>query len=175
MNNWHILTECYIDTLLAEVVSPPQKGYNHQHCCTKVLGTMKKKFPNNAALGIIDKDKSAPKDLEDFSLLKKQNEQLSIYQHSEKPHFIIMIGKAVEDFILKNAEKCDIELSAYDLPSDLEGLRKITKHINSLKDAETKVRSLFSALKQSKKSDVYHLTQWLENFKQNPYNFIDFF
>jgi hypothetical protein len=41
MNNWHILTECYVDTLLAEVVSPPKKKYNHQHCCTKVLRTMK--------------------------------------------------------------------------------------------------------------------------------------
>ena len=170
MNNWHILTECYVDTLLAEIVSSPKKGYNHQHCCTKVLETMKGKFLNNAALGIIDDDKSAPKDLADFSLLKKHNERLSIYKHKDKPHYVVKIGKAVEDFILKNAERCDIVLSEYNLPSDLEGLRMITKHINSLKEAETKVKKLFSVLKQNDKSDLYKLAQWIELFKANPYN-----
>jgi hypothetical protein len=170
MNEFHILTECYIDTLLIEVVSPPQKGYNHKHNCTKVLETMKTKLQNNAALGVIDNDKSVPKDFEDFSLLKKHNEQLSIYKHSNKPHYIIKITKAAEDFILKNAKKSNLELAEYDLPSDLEGLKKITKHINSLKEAEIRVKRLFSALKQSKNTDFHKLTQGIEFFKTNPYN-----
>ena len=170
MNNWHILTECFVDTLLAKVVSPPGKEYNHQYCCTKVLGTMKEKFPNHAALGIIDDDKFASKDLESFSLLKKHNEQLSLYKHNDKSHYIIKIGKAIEDFILKNAQKCNIELSEYDLPSDLKGLKKITKHINSLKEAETKLKRIFSILKQNENSDFYKLAQWIELFKTNPYH-----
>jgi hypothetical protein len=171
MNSWHILTECYVDTLLAEIVSPPKKGYNHQHCCTKVLGTMKEKFSENAALGIIDDDKSASKDLENFSLLKKHNEQLSLYKHNDKPHYIIKIGKAMEDFILKNAKRCNIELAEYDLPSDLESLKKITKHVNSLKEAKIKVKKVFSALKQNENSDFPKLAQWIELFKTDPYNF----
>ena len=170
MNNWHILTECYVDTLLAEIVSPPKKGYNHQHCCTKVLGTMKEKFLNNAALGIIDDDKLVSKELDDFFLLKKHNDRLSIYKHNDKQHYIIKIGKAVEDFILKNTQKCNIELTEYDLPSDLEGLKKITKHINSLKEAETKVKKIFSVLRQNENSDFYKLAQWIELFKASPYN-----
>ena len=170
MNNWQILTECYVDTLLAEIVSPPKKGYNHQHCCTKVLGTMKEKFLNNAALGIIDDDKSVLKDLEEFSLLKKHNEQLSIYKHRNRPHYIVKIGKAIEDFILKNAKRCNIELAEYDLPSDLEGLKKITKHINSLKEAEIKIKNIFLILAQNDSSDFYKLAQWIEFFKTNPYN-----
>jgi hypothetical protein len=172
MNNWHILTECFVDTLLAEIVSPPKKGYNHQHCCTKVLGTMKEKFQNEAALGIIDDDKFAPKDLEDFSLLKKHNEQMSIYKHSDKPHYVVKIGKAVEDFILTNANKCNIDLAEYDLSSDLDGLKKITKHINSLKKAETKIKKLFLMLKQNDNSDFYKLAQWIDLFKENPYGLI---
>jgi hypothetical protein len=159
-----------VDTLLAEIVSPPKKGYNHQHCCTKVLGTMKEKFLNNAALGIIDDDKAVLKDFANFSLLKKHNEQLSIYKHDDKPHFIVKIGKAIEDFILKNAKKCNITLAEYSLPSDLEGLKKITKHINSLKEAEIKVKKLFFVLKQNENSDFNKLAQWIELFKANPYH-----
>jgi len=170
MNNWYILTECYVDTLLVEIVSPPKKAYNHQHCCTKVLGTMKGKFSNNAALGIIDNDKFAPKDLEDFYLLKQHNEQLAIYKHSDKSHYVVKIGNAVEDFILKNAQKCNIELAEYDLPPDLGNLKKITKHINSLKGAEIKIKKIFLALKQNENSDLYKLAQWIELFKANPYN-----
>jgi len=170
MNNWHILTECYVDTLLAKKLAPPTKGYNHQHCCTKVLRTMKEKFLNNAALGIIDDDKSQPKDLKDFSPLKIYNEHLSIHKHCDKPHYVVKIGKAIEDFILKNAEKCNITLSEYNLPSELEGLKKITKHINSLNEAETKFKKLFLTLKQNENSDFYKLAQWIELFKTNPYN-----
>ena len=173
MNNWHILTECYVDTLLAEIVSPPKKGYNHQHCCTKVLRTMEEKFLNNAALGIIDDDKLVSKKLDNFSMLKKHNEQLSIYKHNDKQHYIIKISKAVEDFILKNIQKCNIELVEYDLPSDLEGLKKITKHINSLKEAEIELKKLFLTLCQNENSDFYKLAEWIENFKNNPYSFTD--
>jgi hypothetical protein len=170
MNDRQILAECHVDTLLAEIVLPPKKGYNHQHSCTQVLKTIKEKLLNDAALGIIDDDKSAPKDIEVFSLLKKHNDQLSIYKHNDTPHYIIKIGKAIEDFILKNAERCDIELAEYNLPSDLKGLKKITKHVNSLKEAEIKFKKIFSILKQNKNSDLYKLAQWIELFKTNPYH-----
>ena len=76
----------------------------------------------------------------------------------------------MEDFILKNAKKYNITLSEYNLPPDLEGLKKITKHINSLKETEIKIKKLFLALKQNEDSDFYKLTQWIELFKTNPYN-----
>jgi hypothetical protein len=46
LNELYILTECHIDTLLVETVSPPKKGYNHKHNCLKVLGAMKTKLQN---------------------------------------------------------------------------------------------------------------------------------
>jgi len=170
MNDLYILTECHIDTLIAEIVSPPKKGYNHKHNCTKVLVAMKTKLQNSASFGIVDNDKSAPKELESFAKLKRHNEHLSIYKHKHKPHYIVKISKASEDFILKNAQKCNIELSEYNLPSDLDGLKERTKHIKSLKEAETEFKKLFNALKQNKNSDFHKLAQWIELFKTNPYN-----
>jgi len=165
----HILTECYVDTLLVKTISPPTGRYNHQKSCNNVLKTMHKEYAEKAALGIIDDDKKTT-NFGDFSLLKRHNEQLSIYKHKDKPHYIVKIGKAAEDFILKNAQKCNIGLAEYDLPSDLEGLKKITKHINSLKEAGIKVKDLFLALKQNESSDFCKLAQWIELFKSNPYN-----
>ena len=101
----HIVVECYVDTLLAETLVPPKKGYNHQKCCTKVLSTMKGKLADKFALGIIDDDKVVPKDFDDFSLIKRHNEHLALYKHNSRAHYIIKIGKAAEDFILKAAKQ----------------------------------------------------------------------
>jgi len=166
----HILTECYVDTLLVKTVAPPIKRYNHQKSCNNVLKKMREEFADKAAFGIIDDDKTV-KNFDHFSLLKKHNEQLSIYKHNNKPHYILKISKAAEDFILKNTKKCNIKLSEYNLPSDLEELKKRTKQANSLQDADLK--RLLLDLKQNNNSDFHKLEQWIELFKTNPYNFED--
>ena len=167
MYDLRILTECYIDTLLVESIVPPQKGYNHQHNCHKVLDTMQTKLQNVAALGVIDDDKKQK--LNNFSLLKPHN-QLAIYKHDDEPHYIIIISKAAEDFILKNAERCNIALSDYDLPTDLNELRKITKREKSVRGVQTKFKKLFSTLKQNQHSDFHTLAKWIEQFKATPYD-----
>ena len=130
---------------------------------------MREEFADKVAFGILDDDKEVPSYLRSFSLLKKNNEQLSIYKHIDKPHYIVKISKAAEDFILKNAEKCNIELLEFNLPSVLDELKKRTKHANSLLDSDLK--RLFSAIKQNERSDFYILAQWITQFKENPYNF----
>jgi len=168
MNNWYILTECYVDTLLVEVISPQKKGYNHQKGCNNVLKQMTR-FANVAVLSLIDADKII-RNFENFSLLKEYNKRLSIHKHNNRPHYIIKIGKAVEDFILQNAQKSNVSLADYNLPADLSGLKKITKHIDFLKSSELNFKNLFSALKQNKSSDFHKLAHWIELFKKDPYN-----
>jgi len=163
----HILPECYGDTLLVKILVPPQKRYNHKKSCNNVLKTMREKFANKAAFGIIDDDKKTTK-FDDFSLLKKHNERLSIYKHKDKSHYIVKISKALEDFILKNAEMCHIDLSEFNVSSDLKALKKRIKHANSLQDSDLK--RLFVAIKLNTNSDFYKLMQWIELFKNNPYN-----
>ena len=63
-----------------------------------------------------------------------------------------------------------IDLSAFNLPSDLEGMKKRTKQANSLLDSDLK--RLFLTLKQHENSDFYKLAQWIELFRTNPYNLI---
>ena len=162
-----IIPECFVDTTIAETLSFPKRGYRHINGCNKVLLEMNRK-PNNALLGIIDDDKCVPKAFEYFELLKKHNGNLSIYKHNEKPHYIVKISKAAEDFILKNAEKCNISMADYNLPDNLSDLIKFTKNIAVKNNPDLK--RLFSAIKKNENSDFHKLAQWIEKFKENPYN-----
>ncbi|MDR3287145.1 MAG: hypothetical protein LBT27_06865 [Prevotellaceae bacterium] len=169
----NILVECYTDTILIETLVTPIKtrGYNHQKNCIKVLNVMKIQLANEFALGIIDDDKVKPKDFNVFILIKKHN-KISIYKHENKSHYIIKISKAVENFILQTAQQCNISLSDYNLPTDLENLKKITKHATSKNNPD--LRRLFMDLKQNANSDFFKLAQWIEQIKSNPYIQIDF-
>jgi len=162
-----ILPECFIDTTLAETLSFPKRGYKHIKGCHNVLIEMNKK-PNSAVFGIIDDDKFVPKGFEAFELLKKHNENLAIYKHKEKHHYIVKICKAAEDFILKNAEKCGVSMLDYDLPDKLPELVNLTKSITV--KTNPKFKRLFKDIKENQNSDFHKLAQWIELFKENPYN-----
>jgi len=163
----NILSECYVDTLIVQTIIYPEKDYNHQKGCNNVLKKIREKFADKAALGIIDDDKIVC-NFDEFLLLKKHDEHLSIYRHNDKPHYIVKIGKAAENFILYNAQECNITLDDYNLPSDIEGLKKRTKQVTSLHDPDLK--RLFLAFKETQDSDFSVLAHWIKNFKMNPYH-----
>ena len=165
----NILTECYVDTLIAKTILFPKKDYNHKKGCNDVLKQIHTKFANQAALEIIDDDKTV-NNFNDFSLLKQHNEHLKIYKHNSKPHYIVKLGKAAENFILHCARQCCISLDEYDLPTDVAGLKEITKNIESLESSKSKFKNLFLAIKQNKNADFHKLAQWIELFKADPYN-----
>jgi hypothetical protein len=162
-----ILPECFVDTTLAETLSFPQRGYKHIKGCHNVLIEINKK-PNDAVFGIIDDDKFVPKGFNSFELLKKHNENLAIYKHKERQHYIVKISKAAEDFILKNAEMCGISMINYDLPDNLSELINLTKSIAVKTNPNFK--RLFKAIKQNENTDFHKLAQWIELFKTNPYS-----
>jgi len=162
-----IFPECFIDTTLAETLSFSKRGYKHIKGCNKVLLKMDKKS-NNAVLGIIDDDKCVPALFNSYQLFKKHNDNLAIYKHAEKPHYIVKISKAAEDFILKNAQKCGITMADYNLPDKLSDLLKHTKTITVKNSPDLK--RLFKSIKQNQNSDFYKLAQWIELFKENPYD-----
>jgi len=177
--NWelHILTECHIDLLLVETISPPKTRYNKQKNCIeifKMLENEKRQFYNNPAFGIIDNDKDKPKGFSSCVLLREHSEVLSIYKRGNY-QYIAVVGsknKAIEDFILKNAEKCNISLSDYGLPTNLKELLSITKHLNNKREDNhsniTNFIRLFKAINKNKNSDFYKLSEWIKLFKEDP-------
>lgn len=103
-------------------------GVNHQKSCNNVVALMKGRFGDDFAVGIIDNDKRRPNYLDACIKLAK-SDHLQLYKHPQKHHYIITVSPAAEVFILDAAESAGISLGDYDLPSDLKGLLKITKHV----------------------------------------------
>ncbi|MFT3950211.1 MAG: hypothetical protein QM763_24815 [Agriterribacter sp.] len=162
-----VMPECYIDTNLTETLVPPRRGYNHQHGCGTVSKKMRETFSASFALGIIDKDRNEIDYLKQFEIVAHEG-NLFLHKHKVLHHYIIQISPAMEQFILANAEKAGINLADYDLPSNLEALKDITKKTRSKYDH--KFKALFKAIRRQGSRELELLAAWVSYLKENNYN-----
>jgi len=161
-----IIPECFVDTNLIETINPPKKGYNHQKGCGNVAKTMQKKLKDSFAVGIIDRDKKEIKYLDEFQL-KINTGNLFLYQHPDKPHYIIQISPAIESFILECTAQINVKTEEYGLPNSLDEFKKITKKQTSKKN--TLLSRLFADLKNKKAPQIVTLSNWISYLKENTY------
>jgi hypothetical protein len=161
MDDLSILPECYVDTNLAETLAPPkQGGYNHQKGCGTVALVMQTKFADRIAVGIIDKDKR------ELNYLRNEFDELCntgslfLYKHHTRHHYFIQISPAIERFILDCAKEAGLLMSTYDLPGDVDLLRKEAKKITSKKDLRFK--RLFKDLSQRNVYQIECLKGWIQ-------------
>lgn len=157
-----IIPECFVDTNLVTYLLGCE--VNHQYGCNQVANTMKK-VPGDFRLGIIDDDKRKNKYVSEFrSIARSAN--LELLKHSTNNHYIILVKKAAEDFILKAAEVDKVDLSEADLPNDLEGLKLYTKSCKA--NTDTKLRKAFKLLRDN--SEFVLLKSILKYFADYKYN-----
>ena len=127
----YIIPECYVDTnLISTLVNA---AVNHQKCCTKVTETLNKRFSDNFAVGIIDRDKVEPKYVNEFQLVAEHG-HLQLLRHKTRPHYLLTISPAVEMLIIDSAAEIGLDLKEYGLSSDLNQLKKLTKKVSSNTD-----------------------------------------
>lgn len=160
-----IIPECYVDTNLLESIVPPIKRYNHQKGCPNVAKTMQEKFKDCFALGVIDKDKKRIKYLDEFTVVVDTG-RLILYKHNNKPHYIIQIVPAIENFILECAREQSISLSSYGLPDSLKELVSYTKTQTSKNDP--RLKKFFKALNSS--PSIVLLKEWASYLKNTGHN-----
>lgn len=163
------MPECYADTLLIETLVPTKNGYNHKHNCFKVESEMARgKLMDKFALGIIDNDKKAIKYLGECEVINNCGEDLILWKHKEKNHFIIQICPALEIWILKVCAKAGINLQDYELQNSLESFKRITKSMSSLEDK--KLKRLFAAIKATTGiEEVETIIRWVTVLKEKNY------
>ncbi|MDQ6762771.1 MAG: hypothetical protein M3015_09115 [Bacteroidota bacterium] len=160
------IPECYVDTNLVETLVPPDTQYNHQKGCGTVAKVMRERFSDRFAVGIIDKDKRRIDYLKEFEELSHK-ESLILHKHKTKHHYIIQIYPAMERFLLLNAELCGVKMEDFDLPSDFEKLKDITKTVRSKNDIRFK--RLFKALFERGSSDIKRISRWIQYLKETNY------
>lgn len=124
-----ILPECFVDTNIVNTFQKMEGIYtdaNHCHGCNKVGNMMQQNLKDEFALGIIDNDKKQHSYNADFYLIGK-TEHLELLKHRSNRHFLIRVSPAMDEFILKVAERNHIKMSDYDLPDNLKDFTVITK------------------------------------------------
>ncbi|MCF6403632.1 hypothetical protein L3C95_12145 [Chitinophaga filiformis] len=163
-----VIPECFVDTNLLETLVPPVTRYNHQKGCGTVTKVMKQNFSDRFAIGIIDKDKYEVDYLKEFTVVCQAG-ALILHRHSNiaRHHYIIQISPAMERFILDNATLANISLSDFNLPEDLEQLKKVSKSVNSKYDERFK--RLFIAMREAGARDLIRLADWVSYLKENTY------
>ncbi len=172
----HILPECHVDTNLVEIIVPPtNSGYRHRQGCDNVMKAMLETnaLKDSFALGIIDEDKIIKKYSLEFELIVDKA-QLKLLKHPQKNHYLIYVCRAVEKWIIYNADEVNINLNDYDLPHNYKELTKHTKVQTNSKNP--KFRQLFKALIRAEAPGVMLLKKWISCLKEHPYDSdLDFF
>lgn len=123
-----VVPECYADTNLMNVLVG--KKCNHQKGCSTVCKTMNERLQNQFAVAIIDKDKRQPEATKQYDEIGKTS-CLIVCKHRDRSHYLILINPAIEEFILNAVNELGINLEEYNLPTELEKLKKITKTISA--------------------------------------------
>lgn len=162
-----IIPECYIDTNLVETLVC-HAGCNHQKGCNQVAKVMQEKFAERFAVGVIDADKRRPGYLGEFSNVVT-GEHLEVYRHKTRPHFIILVHPAIDEFILSCVEKSGVDLSAFGLPDRLKDFTKQTKNVMSNKDP--RFTSLFHAM--ANMGEAYTFKRLIACLCENTYQVSD--
>lgn len=118
------MPECYADTNLISALL--NQSCNHQKGCATVCKNMEEKYGDSFAVGIIDADKKKPSALMQYDVVESCD-CLSLLKHKNKPHYMILVCPAIENFILNAASSIGVNPQEYGIPSDLEKLKVRTK------------------------------------------------
>ncbi|GLU55057.1 hypothetical protein [Dyadobacter frigoris] len=168
----HIIPECFIDTKLIKGLNPPKTRYNHTKGCSSVTKKMREKFADTFALGIVDRDKRKLEYVDEFNLVIELPNNLQLFKHQRKNHYLIFICPAMEKWIISCADENNISLTNYNLPHDFKKLSKITKTSKSEDEDLHSVdfQKLFKEFKKLNSPTIAVLTFWIDYLKQHPFD-----
>lgn len=142
----YIFPECFVDTNITKTLLYLD-GVNHRHGCNNVLKGMKEcKSAEKFAVGIIDDDKKKPADFQKFRIIT-ESEHLKLLKHEDRQHFLIVVCKAAEDFLIACVNELQLNMFDYGLPNTMEELKKITKNCDS--DKNPQIKKLINAIRNS--------------------------
>lgn len=163
----YIVPECYFDTVLVKAILQHEVIINHKKGCNNVVKVMEEgKLKDQFAVGIVDKDKTDLDYLKEFREYEFQN--LNLFKHKAKPHFMIQLNPPLEKWILKVTEEAGLNIEDFGLPSDVAKLKKLTK--SELADETTELWNLCYALLNSESATIGRFAGWVRYFKEKRYH-----
>ena len=159
----NFIPECYFDTVLVKNILKVKK-VNHQKNCFKVENAIKTR---DFAVGIIDRDKIPIKYLNEC-ILEIRKENLYLWKHKTKSHYIIQLVPALEKWILKIITEEHIIVEDLNLPQDFKAFKDDTKY--SLVRENEELHRLCKRLAGSNSETMQTLSKWLNYLYKNNRN-----
>ncbi len=165
------LPECYLDTLLVEVLLNKPFSVNHKKGNSSIATEMKHgALKDSFAVGVIDEDRVKLKELDTFVEVERLSKKgLKIYYHPKKKHFFIQICPVIEKWILKECDKASIDIASeeYKLPNTLKGLKAMK---GLAQRSDERFERLFRYMQSNKSChQLIELKRWLLFLKENNY------
>lgn len=133
------LSECNADTALVRFLLPPSIQIDHVRGIHNVSNQMTLTSVNNATfrvIGIIDKDKDNVPTYFDQFITINQWDRVTLKQHIDQDHHLIILDKAIETFILWNAEQINLAVADYGFDPTLRQFCKALKRDSILTDPD---------------------------------------
>lgn len=157
-----VVPECYVDTNLMNVLIG--KACNHKKGCTNVCKVLDEKLTDQFAIAVIDKDKKEPASVQNYELIAADR-FVMVSKHRQRPHYLIHICPAIEEFILAAANELNVNLADFGLPTDRDQLKLKTKTVTAKEDE--KFAHLFKDLRQA--SNIRCLNELLQYLLNSKY------
>lgn len=129
MPNLQILPECYADTALVSLFVPDRLVVVHIFGIPNVAKEMQEAMGQEDAgvrIGVVDNDKRVPPYLLTFETVFEQN-KVFLKRKGMTDQYLIVIDKAIESFLLWNAEQVNLNVIDYGFINDVKLFGKALK------------------------------------------------
>lgn len=129
MHTPQVLSECYADTVLIQLLVPEPLVVVHIYGIPNVAKELKEaelEQKMGVRIGVVDNDKRSPTYLSAFDTVLEQH-NVCLKRRGESNHYLLVINKAIETFLLWNAAEVAIDLVNYGFPTEVKLLGKSLK------------------------------------------------
>ena len=114
--------ECHADTALIYFLVSDITIIQHAAGINEVSKALETSHSDSVTLiGVIDNDKHKPRYIKQFMLVREEN-KVCLLHKPESRQYIIIIDKAIETFLLWNADQVGLSVIAYGFESEVKKL-----------------------------------------------------
>lgn len=159
-----IIPECYADKVLAKFLFSKPEFVNHALSIGQVAVEMEAERNDAVILiGFVDNDKRIPPYFRDFEEIERGERVLFKQKEDYRvQHFLVVLDKAIETFLLHNAAQVGIKVTDFDFSEIQKEFQKSLKS-QQIED-DDKYHTLLKALRTGQAPDLVKIDAFLSQF-----------
>ncbi len=168
-NRLRFIPECYADTALIAFLAGSVAIVDHALTISQVASEMKKVSQNTEIkdfilIGLIDDDKHKPPYFNDFQEFDR-GQRVSFRRKASTNQYLIVLEKAIETFLLHNAEAVGLNMPDFGFSDNLRDFKHQLKRMSIGSNVD--YLKILTELKQKRAPDFVKIDIFLSVFIDN--------